>query len=104
MKLKLTLRNGSLEGKMFELTVGFFTFGRSEKCNIRFDKNERIVSLNHAYIQSHGEKFWLTDNMSTYGTFVNGLKIEKVILKSGDRILFGKKGIEAVVEITLHTL
>ena len=92
-------RNGSLEGRMFELTDGFFTFGRSEKCNIKFDKNERIVSSNHAYIQRHSENFWLTDNMSTYGTFVNGQKIEKVILKPNDIILFGKNGFEAFVEI-----
>lgn len=101
MKLKLTLRNGSLEGRMFELTNGFFTFGRSEKCNIKFDKNERIVSSNHAYIQLHGDKFWLTDNMSTYGTFVNGQKIERVILESGDVIIFGKNGIEAFVIILI---
>jgi protease PrsW len=99
MKLSIIFRNGSHEGKAFELENGFFTFGRSEKCNVRFAQTERIVSSDHAYVQRQGDGFFLTDNLSTNGTFVNGEKIQKVQLNSGDKIVFGKNGIEAIISI-----
>jgi protease PrsW len=99
MKLTLTFLNGSLAGKSFTLTEGFFTFGRSEKCNIRFGLNERIASSEHAYLQFNGGDFVLTDNLSMNGTFVNGSRIQKKHLRLGDIVQFGTNGIEARIDI-----
>jgi protease PrsW len=99
MKLSITLQNSSLVGKTFDITTGYLTFGRSEKCNVKFDQTERIISSNHAYIQFLGDGFYLVDNNSTNGSFVNGERVQKIRLNSGDKIGFGRNGVEAIVQI-----
>jgi protease PrsW len=99
MKLSIILQNSSLVGKTFDITDGFLTFGRSEKCNVQFAPDERVVSSNHAYIQFLGDGFYLVDNNSTNGSFVNGERVQKTKLNSGDKIGFGRNGVESVVQI-----
>ncbi len=100
MKLLLRIQSGSLGGRQFELTSGFLTVGRGEKCSVRFDPNgERIASKQHCYIEAKPDGFYLTDNKSTNGTLLNGQPIQTAKLKSGDRVQFGKNGIESTVFI-----
>lgn len=100
MKLSLTIKNGTLAGKVFELTEGNLTIGRSQNCGLQFDPFiEKIVSTQHAYIEKKQDGFYLTDFNSTNGTYLNGQKINTVKLKSGDTVQFGKNGIEAVVSV-----
>ncbi len=100
MKLVLNIRSGSLAGKNYELTTGFLTVGRDENCTVRFDPlNERIASKQHAFIEAKSDGFYLTDNQSSNGTLLNGEKIQSVKLNSGDRLQFGKNGVEAVVNL-----
>ena len=104
MKIFLTIESGSLVGRTFDLENGFITIGRSDNCSIRFDPlNEKIASKQHAFIESKADGFYLTDNNSTNGTFVNGQQIQAVKLNSGDRIQFGKSGITAKVLIESPT-
>ena len=100
MKLILTIESGSLAGRKFELKDGFLTAGRGENCAVRFDPQKEIVaSKQHAYIESKSDGYYITDNQSTNGTFLNGRKIQTSKLNSGDKIHFGKDGIQAVVLI-----
>jgi RsiW-degrading membrane proteinase PrsW (M82 family)/pSer/pThr/pTyr-binding forkhead associated (FHA) protein len=100
MKLSLSIESGSLAGRNFELTEGFMTIGRGERCNIRFDPlTERIASKEHCFIESKPDGFYLTDNQSTNGTILNNQKVQSVRLNSGDRIQFGKNGATAYVRI-----
>jgi RsiW-degrading membrane proteinase PrsW (M82 family) len=100
MKLSLNIDSGSLAGRRFELTEGFLTIGRGERCNIRFDPlSERIASKEHCYIEAKADGFYLTDNGSTNGTILNGERIQSVKLKAGDRLQFGKNGVTAYVQI-----
>jgi protease PrsW len=100
MKLSLIIESGSLAGRRFELTGGFLTIGRGERCNIRFDPlTERIASKEHCFIEAKDDGFYLTDNQSTNGTILNGNKIGSVKLRSGDRVQFGKNGATAAVQI-----
>ncbi len=100
MKLSLIIQTGSLAGRKFELTNGFLTIGRGERCNIRFDPvGERIASKEHCFIEAKPDGFYLTDNQSTNGTIFNGEKIQSVKLNAGDRIQFGKNGVQAVIQI-----
>lgn len=100
MKLILTIENGSLTGRWFELKEGFLTVGRSENCAVRFDPlNETVASKQHAFLEAKPDGFFITDNQSTNGTFVNNQKIQVAKLNSGDTIHFGKQGIEAKVSI-----
>ncbi|HEY8562722.1 MAG TPA: PrsW family glutamic-type intramembrane protease [Pyrinomonadaceae bacterium] len=100
MKLSLYIESGSLAGRRFEMTEGFLTIGRGERCNIRFDPlSERIASKEHCYIEAKPDGFYLSDNQSTNGTLLNGEKIGSVKLRSGDRVQFGKNGSTATVQI-----
>ncbi len=100
MKLKLTIHNGSLAGQSFELESGFLTIGRSENCSVKFDpQTERIASKQHAFIEAKADGFYLTDNQSTNGTYLNGQKISRAKINSGARIQFGANGTTASIEI-----
>ncbi len=100
IKLLLTVQNGTLAGRTYELTTGFLTVGRGETCAVRFDpQTERIASKQHAYIESKADGFYLIDNQSTNGTLLNGQKIQTAKLSFGDRIQFGRNGVEAVVNL-----
>lgn len=101
MKLSLKINSGTLAGKTFELQEGALTIGRSENCGIKFDPYaEKIASKQHAFIEKKTDGYYLTDFNSTNGTFLNGLQISTAKLNSGDRIQFGKNGIEATILIS----
>ena len=98
MILRLTVENGTLAGRTFELASGFLTIGRGPNCSIRFDPSiERIASKQHAFIEARNDGFYLTDNKSLNGTFVNDQRIERTRINSGDRLQFGRNGVSAVV-------
>ena len=100
MILRLTVENGTLAGRTFELTSGFLTIGRGPNCSIRFDPGiERIASKQHAFIEARNDGFYLTDNKSLNGTFVNDQRIERTRIRSGDRVQFGRNGASAIVFI-----
>lgn len=100
MKLTLTIQNGSLAGRRYELEAGMLSIGRGEGSDVRFDPfEERIASKRHCQIEEAGDAFFLADNQSTNGTLLNGVPIQRERLKSGDRIQFGRNGIVGVVEI-----
>ena len=100
MKLQLTINGGSLSGQRFELESGFLSVGRAETCSIRFDPlSERIASKQHAFIETKVDGFYVTDNQSTNGTFLNGNSVTTAKLTNGDLIQFGKNGVTANVAI-----
>jgi RsiW-degrading membrane proteinase PrsW (M82 family) len=100
MNLSITIKSGTLAGRDFQLSEGFLTIGRGETCSIKFDReNERFASKQHAFIEAKADGFYLSDNNSTNGTFLNGRKIQSARLNSGDVIKFGQNGIEASVFI-----
>ena len=100
MKLHLTISSGSLAGQNYQLETGFVTIGRSDTCSIRFDPTtERIASKQHAFIEARADGFYLADNKSTNGTFLNGQRIDSAKLNSGDQIQFGTNGVTASVRI-----
>ncbi len=100
MKLHVSIESGSLAGQNYELETGFLTVGRSETCSIRFDPTlERVASKQHAFIEARSDGFYLTDNNSTNGTFLNHERVGVAKINSGDRIQFGSNGVKASVRI-----
>ena len=98
MKLTITINDGSLAGQQFFLETGHLSIGRTETCSIRFDPMvEKIASSQHAFVETRPDGFYLTDNNSTNGTYLNGQRISEVRLKTGDLIQFGTNGITAGV-------
>ena len=103
MKLTVTMSDGTLVGRSYELESGFLTVGRGENCSIRFDPmSERIASKQHAFIEAKVDGYYITDNQSTNGTLVNGNRITEVTkLNAGDTIQFGRNG--ATARVTMET-
>lgn len=100
MKLNLTIADGTLAGRVYELETGFLTIGRSDTCSVRLDPlTERVASKQHCFIESRPDGFYITDNQSTNGTLVNGERVSSARLNSGDRIQFGVNGVAANVRI-----
>ncbi|MEP6704592.1 MAG: PrsW family glutamic-type intramembrane protease, partial [Acidobacteriota bacterium] len=100
MKLRLTMNTGTLAGQTFELESGFLTIGRGENCSVRLDpRTELVVSKQHAFIEAKSNGFFLTDNNSLNGTLVNGEKVQRVQMRSGDAIEFGRQGVKGSVQI-----
>jgi hypothetical protein len=66
--------------------------GASSECDIVMD--DEFISSEHASIRFTDDAFWLTDLDSSNGTFVNefspSARIDRVQLRDGDEIRFGK--------------
>jgi pSer/pThr/pTyr-binding forkhead associated (FHA) protein len=90
MAIRIKHRQGSLQGQIAEFSQEIIRLGRKADNHLAFP--EKVVSSYHAEIRRSGEKFALIDLDSTNGTFVNGNRIRKHLLKSGDRIELGEKG------------
>jgi protease PrsW len=100
MRLLLTITSGSLNGQTFDLSEGALSIGRSENSSIRFDPlTEKIASKQHAFIELRPDGFYLIDNRSTNGTFLNERRIDSAKLNDGDIIQFGKHGNTAKVAV-----
>ena len=64
------------------------TLGRGKDCDLKIE--DLTISSHHASITNEGGEFYIKDNESTNGVFVNDLKIDKGIIKNGDIIRLGK--------------
>jgi pSer/pThr/pTyr-binding forkhead associated (FHA) protein len=71
----------------FRLNKPTMTIGRGAINDIVIP--EQTVSTKHATITIENGSFFLNDLGSTNGTFVNGSRIDKKLLKAGDIIKFG---------------
>lgn len=87
---KIEIVNGKSEGKTVELNGSTITFGNRRSATIEL--KDTWISFNHAQITVEGGRFYIADQRSKMGTFVNGKKIDRtpVALKSGDLIALGK--------------
>ena len=70
--------------QMIPLTKTVTTLGRQIGNDIVFQ--EEFLSRYHAEILQDGDRYILVDRDSTSGTFVNGRKIDRCVLNSGDLI------------------
>ncbi len=100
MKLQLTIQSGPAAGtqRTFDGQAGaWLTLGRSPDCD--WELNDPAVSAQHAVLYTAGAGIYLNDQNSTNGTLVNGVRIQRVQLKSGDVIQLGYDGPQLLVEI-----
>jgi DNA-binding NtrC family response regulator len=66
--------------------------GQSVACALRL--TDRLASRRHCAVDVDSFGLRVTDQRSTNGTFVNGLRIESVHLSGGERLLVGESQIE----------
>ncbi len=86
---RLTLRQGPVPGKIYELAKDVVTVGRDVSNDIVI--NDAEVSRNHARLTSQSGGYLLEDLASTNGTFVNGQRlIGPKLLNPGDVIGLGE--------------
>lgn len=99
--IRLKVVSGSRRGTTAAFETSMVRVGRSQDSDLRFDDvADPVVSTNHAQLVLEHGTWQLIDSGSTNGTLLNGKKITKHELKSGDRIRFGfPGGPEAYVEI-----
>src|SRR5262245_7214826 len=78
------------DGKTQEFLVGTpeVTIGRAGGADLVLANQH--VSRRHAKLVATNGGYELQDMESSYGTFVNGERVSKRVLKHGDRIVFGK--------------
>jgi len=79
--------DGRQSGQDFRISDSRILIGAGPDCQIRLDNSQ--ASDRHLSLKSEGGKFILTDLASTNGTKVNGVSVDKVELKDGDRIQIG---------------
>lgn len=74
------------------LSGGTVTIGRQPDNVFRIDNP--AVSGHHAKVYAEGDHYVIEDSESFNGTYVNGQRISKVVLKDGDNVTIGKHTIE----------
>jgi hypothetical protein len=86
---RLTMRQGPVPGKNFELAKDVMTIGRDVSNDIVI--NDAEVSRNHARLTAQSGGYLLEDLASTNGTFVNGQRlIGPKLVSAGDVIGLGE--------------
>jgi hypothetical protein len=91
--IRLTHLSGTLTGESTFEGRPLIRVGRASDCDLRFDSRlETRVSNHHAQIILQQGVYYIVDTESTNGTMVNGERILRQPLKTGDRIVFGHPG------------
>ena len=79
---------GGRAGEVFPLDGDRITVGRSPECGIFLD--DVTVSRKHAVLVGRDNRFFIEDQGSLNGTFLNRKRIESAELRDGDELQIGK--------------
>lgn len=90
------LESGILACELGEETI---TLGRSPDCNVHLPLAN--VSRVHAQVAFRNDEYYLEDLDSTNGTYVNGIRIKKCLLRNNDQIDIGEARIHFIEEKTV---
>jgi pSer/pThr/pTyr-binding forkhead associated (FHA) protein len=85
---------GNEPGKLYEVKQGTTSIGR-KNTSIILDSSR--ISVEHAEIHFSGNRVFIMDHNSTNGTYVNGIRVDRIALKDGDVISLGGVGEKASV-------
>jgi hypothetical protein len=89
----LLMRAGPLTGKQFVLYKNPTAIGSSPKCEVYLFKDPD-VEPRHALIHQSGGRCELQDLKTPAGTYVNGQRVGRHILRDGDQIVIGQTVLE----------
>jgi diguanylate cyclase (GGDEF)-like protein len=88
----LTMLSGPGTGATFRVESRHTTLGRSPRSSIPMDVDS--VSRMHARITREGDGHYVLEDLdSTNGTFLNGRRVHRESLRSGDRVQLGGEGV-----------
>lgn len=96
--VSITCRSGEFAGAVFPLNVNDrILIGRDLSCNIKFASDTPKISRQHCTVEFDGNNVWLTDNNSSFGTYLmDGTKLEpmqRVPLKPGMGFYLGNQNV-----------
>jgi pSer/pThr/pTyr-binding forkhead associated (FHA) protein/S1-C subfamily serine protease len=94
MRIELRILSGARAGQSEVFEKSAIRIGRKPTNDLKFDTfSDLDVSGDHAEIRELGGQWFVVDNGSTNGTFVNGAPVrDESVIKDGDIIAFGKNG------------
>jgi len=84
----LLVIQGADQGKRFEFNTGPVALGRDNSNAVQLHDNE--VSRRHAELRLDPKGYRLVDLGSSNGTFVNDQRVDRTVLRSGDRVQVGE--------------
>ncbi len=84
---RLVGRNGEYQGNEYYIKGDDFIIGRAFECHLML--NDNMISSKHARIVHANDQYELQDLGSTNGTFLNGEKVDKKALRTGDLVMLG---------------
>lgn len=93
---KLSLQFGGSVLKEHALQMQPVTIGRSPQASIPIDNP--AVSHNHVRVVYEDDEYYVEDLGSTNGTFLNGNRITRALLRPGDTIAVGKHSIRFLAD------
>jgi predicted lipid-binding transport protein (Tim44 family) len=85
----IKMLTGPLAGKEFVLFKSPTTVGSSPKSDVYLFKDSEVEPT-HALIHAMGEGYELEDKKGAAGTYVNGRRVSRARLVSGDQVRVGK--------------
>lgn len=94
MRIELRILSGAKAGQSEVFEKDTILVGRKPSNDLRFDIHGDLdVSGEHAQIREQGGAWFVVDNGSTNGTYVNGVQVhDEAPIRDGDIIAFGKNG------------
>ncbi len=99
-KAKLTCVSGELKGLSTPITSSPLLIGRADGCGVQFAGDAKGVSRIHCRLQWKNGCVTVTDLNSSYGTFVNGKRLEpdvETALNKGDKIQIADDSREFII-------
>ncbi|SFG36775.1 FHA domain-containing protein [Desulfotomaculum arcticum] len=84
----LEVLEGPLSGRRYQVEGNLAVIGRKESCDIFLP--DESISRRHALISRVGRQFYIKDQASTNGTYINGARVEQEELMPGDMIKIGR--------------
>jgi len=99
MEIRITHISGGYAGRQDVLSKDRVTFGRAADNDVRLSPQDVRASAHHAVVFVSDEGVVVEDLDSTNGTYVNGARVRRARLRSGDVLQFGRRGPSVRVEI-----
>jgi pSer/pThr/pTyr-binding forkhead associated (FHA) protein len=84
----LVVRKGPEVGERFYIDRDILTIGRDPVSDIFL--NDITVSRHHANLERAGDEVSVADAGSLNGTYVNGVSVDRAILRTGDAVQIGR--------------
>ncbi len=81
------IMEGDEKGRIIYLSKNYMTIGRGAHADIVI--SDKTVSRKHCLIEVNGLDVFVIDLESSNGTYVNNVKINKALLKPGDKLRIG---------------